>query len=167
MCAEQSYQSPRERVATGERLFVGEDEGLVAGVEVDALERAVVVQVDAAGLHELQRPFDLVGDDLVALALEGVGDELLVPRVHPRERGEAAGREGAQQVERRDALVVGGEQALGVGSARGGVELLVVDDVAAESESGATPSRSSYCVGAGLGELAGDASDLDDRHARA
>ena len=74
-----------ERVAPGEGLLVGQDERFVARVEVHALQGAVVVEVDAAGLHELQRALDLVGDHLVALALERVGDELLVPRVHPRQ----------------------------------------------------------------------------------
>ena len=111
-----------QRVASSEGLLVREDERFVARVEVDALQRTVVVQVDAARPHERERTLDLVGDDFVALALQGVRDELLVPRVHATERGEAARRKGAQQVERRNALVIGSEHSIGVRSARVRVE---------------------------------------------
>ncbi len=142
-----------------------ENEGFVAGVEVHGLQRLIVGEVDAAGLHEREGALDLVRDDLVALALERVGDELLVPRVHTTERGVATRRKGAQQVERRDALVIGGEEPIGVRATRFGVELLGVDDVTAKG--GETfPAAFFELISAWLGELAGDASDFDDWHAR-
>ena len=51
-----------ERVPAGERLLVAEDQRLVAGVEVDLVQGGSASSVDAAGLHEAQRPVDLVGD---------------------------------------------------------------------------------------------------------
>ena len=95
-----------ERVAPGERLFVVEDQRLVACPEVDLVEAGLGVSrsMPQAG-HEPQGPIDLAGDALVAAALQGGGDELLVPRVHLGQVGEAAGREhAAQQVERVTAL---------------------------------------------------------------
>ena len=56
------------RVDAGQRALVLEQQRLVAGVDVDAGER---VGVDAAGAHELQRPVDLAGEALVALARPG------------------------------------------------------------------------------------------------
>ena len=95
----------------------------MARPDVDLVDRALVAEVDADRLHEAQRAADLVRDHLVAPPLERARDELLVPRVHLREVGEAALGERAQEVERRDGLVVGlhhplriGHAGLGVGS---------------------------------------------------
>ncbi len=86
----------RQRILARQGLLVGQDERLVAGVEVDAGELVVLVEVDPAGAHEGERPVDVVGEHLVALTLGRVGDELLIPRVHARQGGEPAGGEGAQ-----------------------------------------------------------------------
>ncbi len=84
--------------------------------------------------------------------------------MHSREIGEAPGRKGAQQVERRDALVVGAEESFGVGAARLGVELFGVDDVPAKGLE-ALAVVLLVLLGAGLGELARDAPHFDHRHA--
>ena len=84
-----------EAVAPGERLLVAEDQRLVRRVEVDLVELVLGVEVDAAGGHEAQRAVDLAGERLVAAALGAGVDELEVPRVHARQVGEAALREGA------------------------------------------------------------------------
>ena len=78
------------------------------------------------------------------------------------EIGVAAGGEGAQQVERRRRLAKGLELAARVGLARFRRELDVVDDVAAIGRQ--RHAVLGLDVGrARLGELAGDAADLDHR----
>ena len=84
--------------------------------------------------------------------------------MHLGQVGEAALGEGAQQVQRRRRLLVGRHQALGIGAAGLGLEGLVVDHVAAEGRQlqvadplGGRRAR--------LGELPGDAADLDHGHA--
>ena len=84
----------RERVLAGEVLLVTEDERLVARVDVDLVELEGAFEVDTAGPHEAQRPLDLAGELLVALALTARGDELLHPLVHAGEVGETALAEG-------------------------------------------------------------------------
>ena len=94
------------RVLADERLLVVEQQRLVARPHVDLVDRALVTEIDPDRLHEPERAADLVRDHLVAPALLRAGDELLVPGVHLGQVGEAALRERAQQVERRDRLVV-------------------------------------------------------------
>ena len=104
-----------ERVDAGQAFLVGQDQRFVAREEVDLVQSLLGPEVDAAGGHEAQGTVDLRGDVLVALALAGRGDELLVPQVHLREVGEAALGEGPQQVECRGRLLVRGHQAPGSG----------------------------------------------------
>ena len=155
--------SAAERILPGERFLVAEQQRLVAGVEVDLVEVVVVLGVDAAGTHEPQRPIDLGGQLVVGPALRAGGDELLGPRVHPGEVGETALGERAQQVERRRRLVVGLHKPIGRWHPCrfGGVR--AVDDVAAERRQIDVPDAFER-ADARLGELPGDASDLDHRH---
>ena len=154
----------RQRVLPGQRLLVAEDQRLVAGVDVDRAEVGVGGGVDAAGAHEVERPVDLGGQALVALAGGARGDELLVPGVHPGEVGEAALGEGPDEVQRRRRLVVRLDEAVGVGHAGGHVEPGTVDDVPAERRE-VDVADALRRAGPRLGELPGDAADLDDRHA--
>ena len=85
--------------------------------------------------------------------------------MHVREIGIAAGREGAQQVQRRRRLAIGLELALRIGHARFGGEVDVVDDVAAIARQ-LDAVRLLGRRGARLGELAGDAADLHHRRRR-
>ena len=151
-----------EAVLAGERFLVAEDQRLVAGVDVDLAQVGVALGVDAGGAHEPQRPVDLAGDAVVALALRARRDELLVPRVDAAEGGEAALGERPQQVQRRRRLVVRLDEAIRIGDPRLGERARVVDDVAAE---GGQVDVADALGGAraGLGELPGDAPDLDDR----
>ena len=71
-----------EGVHAGEALLVGQDQRLVAREEVDLVQALLGPEVDAARRHEAQGAVDLRGDALVALALAGRRDELLVPQVH-------------------------------------------------------------------------------------
>ena len=122
----------------------------------------MVLRRDADGLHEVHRLGDPVGKQPVALGLRRILDETEHPLVHVVEIGIAALGEGAQQVERRRRLPVGHDLPLGVRHARLFGELYAVDDVAAV----ARQLHVALPLDAGrarLGELAGDAADLDDR----
>jgi len=119
------------RIDPGQRLLVGQKQRLVRGIELGLADLRRRLRVEPARRHEIQGLGQPVGQRLVALALRRTGDEILVPRMHPVEIGIAALGEGAQQVQRGGRLVVGLDQALRVGLARGGVEIEAVDDVAA------------------------------------
>ena len=122
-----------ERVLAGERFLVAEQERLVARVDVDLAEVVVVLDLDAAGAHELEGSVDLVGELLVAAAFGARLPELLGPGVHAGEVGEAALGEGAHEVERGCRLVVRLHEPLGVGHAGRLGGRGVVDDVPAEA----------------------------------
>ncbi|MCY1407124.1 hypothetical protein D9M71_224120 [compost metagenome] len=78
--------------------------------------------------------------------------------------GETALGKGAQQVQGRGGLVVGLEQALGVGNAAFFVEADAVDDIATVGRQG--HAADGFVIGrARLGELARHAPDLDHRAA--
>ena len=72
-----------EGVLARERFLVPEDQRFVARVEVDLVQLGLGLGVEAAGLHESQRPLDLARDLLVPLALPARRDEVLVPLVDP------------------------------------------------------------------------------------
>ncbi len=157
---------PGQRVPAGHRFLEAQDEGLVAGPEVDLLERRFSAKVDATRPHEPQGPVDLPGQRVVVLPAGTARHELLVPGVYLGQIGEAALGEGTEQIEGRRGLVVGGDHAGRVRSAgclRRGV---VVDDVAAEAGQGPTVDQFGWRR-ARLGELTGDASQLDDGEAGA
>ena len=97
----------RGRIDAGHRLLVAEQQRLVAGVEIGRAQLGMRLRVDADGAHEVERLGDAVGELLVALGLRAVLDEAEHPAMHVLEVGIAAGREGAQQVERRRRLAVG------------------------------------------------------------
>ena len=153
------------RVLAGERLLVAEHQGLVAGPHVDLAERGVRLGVHPGGAHEAQGTIDLERQLVVLLPDRAGRHELLRPGVDPVEGGEATLGEGAQQVERRRRLVVRLHEPLGGRHPGGGGGRRVVDDVAAERRQ--VVVADALEVGRPrLGELAGDASDLDDRHAQ-
>ena len=72
---------------------------------------------------KLQRLGDAVGEFLIAVALRAVLDEAQHPLVHALEIGVAAGREGAQQIERRRRLAIGLDLAMRIGDAGFGCEV--------------------------------------------
>ncbi|CAM3831476.1 hypothetical protein NOZE110980_16960 [Nocardioides zeicaulis] len=148
------------RVDARQRLLVLQQQGLVAGVEVDPVE---LVGVGADGLHEGQRALDLVGHCLVALA-EGRGlHEVGVPGVHLAQVGVAARDEGAHEVEGGGRVVVDLHEPLGVGDAGLGGEVVAVDGVAAVGRE--RHAVAGLLVGAArLGVLAGEPAELHDRH---
>ena len=150
-------------IDAGQGLLVAEQQRLVTGVEIGGAQLRMALEIEAAGAHEVERVRDAVGQLLVAAGLRGILEEAQHPLMHAAEIGEAAGGEGAQQVQRRGRLAIGHQLALGVGDARFPGEGDVVDDVAAIA-------RQLDAVhllrrrGARLGELTGDPADLHHRH---
>ena len=82
--------------------------------------------------------------------------------MHAAEIGVAALREGTQQVQRRGRLPIGLDLAARIGRARGGGEVVAVDDIAAIAGQFDTAALF-HRRGARLGELPGDAADFHDR----
>ena len=154
---------PAGRIDAGHRLLEAEEQRLVAGIDVGRPHLRVRFRVDAAGAHEVERLGDADRQLLVAVRLRAVLDEAEHPAVGVLEIGVAAGREGTQEVEGRGRLAIGHLDAVGVGGARGLVELDAVDDVAAVARQ-LDFALALDSGGARLGELAGDAADLGDRH---
>ena len=73
MCALVSYQSPVRRILPRQRLLVGQQQRLVAGVEAGALELRHGLGIDPAGFHEVERLADPVGDVLDTSRPRGCG----------------------------------------------------------------------------------------------
>ncbi len=148
------------RVDAGQRVLVLEDQRLVAGVEVDPVE---LVGVGADGLHEGERPVDLLAELLVAPADRRAAHEVGVPGVHLAQVGVPTGDERADEVQRGRGRVVDLDQPLRVGDPglRGEVE--AVDGVAAVRRQG-HPVAGLEVRGPRLGVLAGDPAELHDRH---
>ena len=145
-----------------QRLLVLEQERLVAGVEVDRLERVRGVLIDPGGLHEVERVADPVRHLAVLLGLLAIG-KAEGPGVDLVDVGIAAGREGAQQVERRCGLGIRLQHPRGIRGARLGREGNVVDDVTA-IRGQFDASRDFGRRRTRLGELARHAADLHHRH---
>ena len=155
----------RGRIEPRHRLLVAEQQRLVRGVEVGRAQFGMGLGVEPDGAHEAERLGDAVGDALIALGLRAVLDEAEHPAVRVLEIGVAAGGEGAQEVQRRRRLAVGLELPARVRLARFRREVDVVDDVAAIARQRDAVDRLDV-RGARLGELTGDAADLDDRRGR-
>ncbi len=146
-------------VDAGQRTLVVEQQRLVGGEE---LGRAHGVEVGTTGRHELHRLVDVLGEALVA-AVGRVGDEALVPVVDVAQVGEAAHGEGAHEVQRGRAGVVGLHEPLRVRRARLEGEVEVVDHVAAVGRQGHALAGL-VAAAAGLGVLPRHPADLHHRH---
>src|SRR5262249_37448946 len=94
------------RILAGHCLLVAEQQCLVAGIELGALELRMALEVEAAGLHESERLTDAVGKLLVMMRLRRVLDKTERPLPHIRKIGVAALHEGAQQIERRRRMAI-------------------------------------------------------------
>ena len=109
----------------GQRPLVVQDQRLVTGVQLDAVEGGVV---HAARPHEPHRPVDLGGELLVAESRLGRARELGVPGMDAVERGQSTAGVGPQQVQRGRGGVVGAQDAIRIGRAHADE---LVDHVAA------------------------------------
>src|SRR5258707_1213133 len=85
------------RVQPGQRMLVVQQQGPVAGVELDC---AQFLGVGAAGPPEAERPVDLAGQPLVPPASRAIGDEVLVPGVDLMQGRVTARGEGPAQGQR-------------------------------------------------------------------
>ena len=132
------------------------------GVEVGRPQLRMRLGVEADRPHEGERLGDAVGDFLIALGLRTVLDEAEHPTMGVLEIGVSAGGEGAQEVQCRGGLAIGLELPARLRLARFRGELDVVDDVAAIGRQRDAVDRL-RAARPGLGELAGDPADLDDR----
>ena len=96
--------------------FDVQQQGFVAGEDLDPAQIGMGLGRDADGLHEGQGLGDLVGQLAVLGARRIVAGESERPAVDIVEVGIAAPGKGAQQVQRRGGLVVGPDQALRIGA---------------------------------------------------
>ncbi len=161
-----AYQSPEVEIDAGQRLFVTEQQGLVAGEEIGFAQARIVLRADADRLHEVHCLGDTIRKLAVTVRLRAVLDETEHPLVNVFKVGVTAHRESAQQVERRRRLTIGVELALRVRNARGLVEFDAVDDVTTVGRQ--RHAIKHFHVGrTRLGELAGNTADLHDRQLRA
>jgi hypothetical protein len=93
-------------------------------------------RINAAGPYEGERFADTVGQGGIAGALRRCRHEILVPLLHPRQIGESALGERAQQIQGHRGLVVGLEHPRGFRHPRRRGEGVAVDDVAAIGRQG-------------------------------
>ena len=146
----------------GEGLLVAQQQRLMAGVEIGGAQFGMAFEIEPAGAHEVQRVRDAIGQFLVPARLRRILEETEHPLMHAAEIGKAAGRERAQQVQRRGRLPVRHQLALRIGNPRFRREGDVVDDVAAVARQLDAVDlfrvrRTRLC------KLPGDAADLHDR----
>ena len=135
----------------------------MAGIEARHLELRLVLDIDAAGFHEIERLANAVGNRLVLFGPGAAAHEIQRPLVHLPQIGIAAGGEGAQQVQRGGRLAVGAHHAHGVVAAAFGREIDAVDVVAVIAGQFHPADR----LGRGaarLGKLARHARHLHYRH---
>ncbi len=153
------------RIDAGQRLFVTEQQSLVAGEEIGFAQARIVFCADADCLHEVHGLGNPVSQLAVTIRLRAVLDEAEHPLVNVFKVGVAAHCESAQQVKRRRRLAVRVELSLGVRHTRGLIELDAVDDVAAVGRQ-RHPIEHFHVGRARLGELTGNTTDLHHRQLR-
>jgi hypothetical protein len=154
----------RGRIDPCHRLLDAQQQGFVAGEELDLAQAGVALRIDADRFHEGQRLADLVGQRAIGGALRRASDKAEGPAMDVVQIGVAAAGEGAQQIQRRRRLAIGLQQALRVRRTGLDVELHAIDDVAAIGRQGHFALRL-HCRRARLGELAGHAAHLHHRTA--
>ena len=103
----------------------------MARVDIGAAQLRMVLEIEPARLHEVQRLGDAVRHLPVAVHRLRVFYKTEHPLMHAAKARVAAMREGAQQVQRRGGLMIGLDQPRRIGRARLDRELRAVDDVAA------------------------------------
>ena len=121
----------RQRILPRERLFVRQQQRLMAGIELRSFELRHGVGIDPARVHEIERFTDPVGKVAILLGPGAPTHEIVRPGVNLMQVRIAATRKRAQQVQRRRRLVISLYHALWVRRATFRFERNVVDDVAA------------------------------------
>ena len=131
----------------------------MAGVKLGAFER---LEIRAAGNHELDGAVDLLGQLFVTL-IRRVRCEPLIPTVHLPEVCKSALRERPNEIQGRGSRVVALHQPCGVCFPRLWGEVVAIDDVATVCGERHVTARL-VVARTRLGELAGHAPHLHDRH---
>ncbi len=156
----------RGGIDAGQGFFIAKQKRFVAGVEIRLPQLRIGFRRNANGTHEVHRVRDAAGQRTIALALRAIGNETEHPLIDVLQIGIAALCERAQKVQRSRGLAVGHFLTSRIGNACLSGELRTVDDVAAIDRQLDAVLRFRI-GGTRLGELAGDAADLDDRLRRA
>ena len=152
----------RCRILTRQRLFIFEQQRLVAGVEIYGLKRVRAVTVHTRRFHEIKRVADAVRHITVLGSLLTLG-ETQRPAMHLMHVRKTAGRERAQEVQRRRRLRVCLQHLCRIGNARLWCEIQIIDDVATVAGKLHAIHGFGGC-GTRLGELARHAANFDHRH---
>ena len=151
-----------ERILTGQRLLIRQQQRLMAGVETGSLDLRDSLWRDAAGFHEGQRLTDAVGHIFELLCPGRTAHEIVGPCMHLMQVCVTALAECAKQVQRCGCLAVRLDHAFGIGLTRCRLKGDIVDDVTAIARQFDITDyfgigRSRLC------ELAGHAANLHDR----
>ena len=149
----------RGAINTAERLFILQQQGFMAGIEINRAQLMVRFARQASGRHEIKAVLDAVGHIAVFIRVFVIG-EAERPAMHAVDIGKAPGRKRPQQVERGRSLCVGLQHPGRIGNARGRRGCDIIDDVALV----AVHLDAADNLGRGrarLGELPGDAAHLD------
>ncbi len=134
----------------------------MAEIEIDARCALLHRIGERKGAQEFHALVDLVHH--LAVARFQIGMMMIeIPCARAFQIRITAGRERAHQIGRRRRLKIGVKHALRIGNARGGREILAIDDVAAIG--GQRDAAARFIIfGARLCELPRDAADLHHRH---
>ena len=115
----------------GERLLIGQQQCLMAGVEIGALQLRDRIRINAARRHEIQRFANAIGNVLEAFRPRRTAHKVMRPSIDLMKVGIATLRKSAQQVQRCGRLRIGPQHTLGVRRAPFGFKRNVIDNVTA------------------------------------
>ena len=153
---------PEVEILAAKCLFVFQQQCLVAGVEVDRVQRMRLIAGHACGGEEIQCVLNTGRHLAVARGLFAFG-KAQRPLMDLMDIGVTAGRKGAQQVQRCGRLCEGLQHVARIRNARLGRKGKLVDDVAPVA--GQLDAILDLGRGAArLGELPGHAAHLDHRN---
>ncbi len=154
----------RGRIDARHGLLIVEQQGFVAGKEINLADLRVAFRRHADRRHEAQRFGNLFRQGAVTLTLRAARNEAKRPLMDIVQIGIATVGEGAQQVQRRRRLVVGLQQALRIRNTRFRREFHAIDVITAVAGQGHVTNRFDRRR-ARLAELTGNTADLDHRTA--
>src|SRR5215469_179935 len=154
----------RGGIDTGERLLVGQKQGLMTGIEIRGLKLRMTLKIEPAGTHETQRFQNTVGEFHISTRLRAIFNEPEHPLMHAAETGVPTACKRSQQIEGRGRLSIGFKLTPRVGRAGAWREFDVIDDVAAVTWQVNAIARLRG-RGTRLGKLAGDATKFYHRQA--
>mmetsp|Transcript_27758 Transcript_27758/g.51683 ORF Transcript_27758/g.51683 Transcript_27758/m.51683 type:complete len:447 (+) Transcript_27758:1034-2374(+) len=152
----------RSRIQSRQRLFIFQQQRLVAGVEFNRRKLVRCVGVNAGGCHEIDGVLNARGNLAVFFRPVAFGKPKR-PRMDHVHVGIATGRKGAQQVQRGRCLGVGLQHLGRIGNPRLGRKGQLVDDVTTVAGQFQTIHRFGRSR-TRLGKLTRHAAQLDHRN---